>query len=114
MKGLLDGFVEGDRLTVGWDPFKKGTAAIMARVDPTEEEVWDFRCLDPNPGMRAFGSFAERDTFIALTWDYRENVDDWSDKVAECKTEWEKLFCNLTPHKGKKLDDYLSYNVCAV
>ena len=114
LDALLTGFVEGDFLTVADDPLDKDANAILARVDPREDEVWDFRCLDPQPGMRAFGSFAEKDTFIALTWDYRENIDDWPDKVAECKAEWRKLFCDLSPFRGAHLDAYLSYNFRAV
>jgi hypothetical protein len=67
LRALLDDFTEGGWITVAEDPFNKGARAILARVAPVEEEIWDFRCLDPNPGLRAFGCFAETDTFVALT-----------------------------------------------
>jgi len=115
LEALLTGFVEGDYLTVGEDPFNKDSGAILARVHPVEEEIWDFRCLDPKPGIRAFGCFAEKDTFIALTWDYRENLDDcWSEVVADCKAEWKKLFGDLPPFGGPDLDAYLTYNFRSV
>ncbi len=115
LNALLTGFVEGDYITVAEDPFNKDAAAIMARVAPPEDEIWDFRCLDPKPGIRALGSFADQDTFVALTWDYRENFDNyWPEKVAECKAEWEHLFCNLPPFSGATLDAYISYNIRAV
>lgn len=114
LRALLDGFTEGDFITVAEDPFDKEACAIIARVHPVSEEVWDFRCLDPRPGIRAFGCFAETDTFIALTWDFRENLEDeehWGTEVDRCKKEWQKLFGELPPHQGKELHDYISYNV---
>lgn len=114
LRAFLTSFVDGAFITVANNPFDKDARAILARVDPPEAEVWDFRCLDPNPGMRVFGSFAEKDTFVALTWDYRENVDDWHEKVVECRDEWKKLFGDLLPLIGKTPNDYLSYNFRSV
>lgn len=84
----------------------------MARVHPVSEEVWDFRCFDPKPGIRAFGHFAEKDTFVALTWDFRENVD-WAGEVSGCIEAWRALFGDLPPFKGTNLNDYLSHNFSA-
>jgi hypothetical protein len=114
LRALFDAFTDGSYVTIAEDPYDKHARAILARVDPIAEEIWDFRCLDPNPGIRAFGCFSETDTFIALTWDYRENIDDWPGEVDRCKKEWKRLFCNLSPHKGKKLNEYVSYNFRAV
>ena len=114
LRGLLDSFIEGDYITVAEDPYDKDASAILARVDPVDQEVWDFRCLDPNPGIRAFGCFAEKDTFVALTYDYRETIEDFAACVTDCRTEWSNLFGDLPPFKGNDLDDYLSYNFCAV
>jgi hypothetical protein len=114
LRALLDGFTDGSFVTIAENPHNKQARAILARVDPISEEVWDFRCLDPNPGIRAFGCFGETDTFVALTWDYRENIDDWPAEVERCKVEWKKLFCNLSPHSGKTLNEYVSYNLRAV
>lgn len=114
LRALLDDFTEGGFITIAEDPHKKDANALLARVDPVAAEVWDFRCLDPNPGIRTFGCFAETDTFVALTWDYRENIEDWPTEVARCNDEWKKLFCRLPPFIGKNLNDYLSYNCRAV
>jgi len=117
LRGLFDAFTEGDFITIGEDPFGKDACAILARVDPVAYEVWDFRCLDPNPGIRAFGCFAETDTFVALTWNFRENLassEEWNAEVRQCKDEWRKLVANLLPHAGESLNEYVSYNFRAV
>lgn len=90
---------------------------MLARVDPVADEVWDFRCIDPKPGIRVFGRFAALDMFVALTWDYRENIegeDYWAEQVRMCVAAWDRLFLGLPPHKGKTLDAYLSESYEAV
>jgi hypothetical protein len=112
---LLDDFIEGGFVTIAENPFNKQSTAIMARVDPVEYEIFQFRCLDPNPGIRILGCFSEADTFVALTWDYRENFNDaWSEHVEECRARWQGLFGETPPHKGESLNDYVSYNFKAV
>ena len=39
LRALLDGFTEGDWITVAEDPFDKNLCAILARVAPVEDEV---------------------------------------------------------------------------
>ena len=112
-RSLLDAFTCGGYITVGEDPHNKDPEAVMARVDPTAEEVFDFRSFDCRAGVRIFGCFTDRDEFIALTWDFRENLltpQDWDDAVAECMAEWRKLFGDLPPHSGDTIDAYISYN----
>lgn len=107
---ILDGFILGDFLTVAPRPFNKSPTAILARVSPERDEVWDFRCLDPRPGIRIFGSFGDKDVFVALTWDFRENLKrgGFAKQVRDCKNDWSLLFGNIKPHCGNSLDDYLS------
>lgn len=117
LRALLDAFTEGDFITVGAAPRNKAPSAIMARVEPICAEVWDFRCLDPKPGIRVFGGFSEVDTFVALTWDYRENIEDdayWTAQVHDCKAAWQDLFGRIPPHSGDSLDAYISYNAAFV
>ena len=114
-RAVLNAFSECSFITMAEDPFDKEARAIMARVHPIEHEIWDFRCLDPRPGLRILGCFAETDVFVALTWDYRENFDNqWDEQVRRCKKEWERLFAPTKPHAGKELSDYVSTNFQAV
>jgi hypothetical protein len=113
LRALLDGFTEGDWITVAENPFNKDALAILARVHPIEDEVWSFRCLDPRPGVRALGRFSEPNTFVALTWNYREIVD-WAPEIESCKATWESLFGQLAPFKGRTINEYITYNAEAV
>lgn len=116
MRAWLDTFVAGRRISVAEDPYKKSKKAFLARVDPLRDEIWDIRCLDPVPGIRVFGRFSEKDTFIALTWEHRESINgkQFDAAVARCREQWRKLFPAVPIFKGNKLDDYLSANYHAV
>ena len=106
----LDGFLEGGEMSVGEDPYTKASDALMARVGPVEDEFFDFRVTAPYPQIRTLGGFAEKDTFVLLTWQYRDVIaDDFNGEVELCcKDELQRLFGQTQPHKGKTLDDYLS------
>ncbi len=112
-RSVLDSFILGWLFTVAEKPYNKPGYTMLARVDPVGAEVWDIRCVAAGHGIRCFGSFAGKDTFIALTWNYRENLCsavDWKYAIAECKTTWAGLFGTLKPFKGKNLDEYLTEN----
>lgn len=104
----LDSFTQNRKISVGEDPFKKPNHVILARNDPVEDEVWDFRCLREDDGIRCFGCFGGRDLFVAITWEYREHITDFNAEVEECRKEWDGLFAPLTPFSGKTLDEYLT------
>ena len=87
LRDFLDGFSMGEPLTVSEHPHAKPGHVMLSRVDPVEDEIWSFRCLAPAPGIRVLGRFAAKDCFIALDWDYRENIDGeegWDALVAGC------------------------------
>ena len=114
-KAVMDDFIEFGHITVGMDPFDKDSNAIMARVDPTDYEIFDLRAISPQPGIRILGCFMGPDEFIMLTWDFRENFEDhWPEQVERCRAEWERLFPGLEPHKGAHLNDYITQNASAV
>lgn len=111
LRQTLDSFLEGGEFSVAKDPYSKPSDAMLARVDPPELEIWDIRSVAPIPGIRVFGSFLELDTFVALTWDYRENLDEpsaWDAEILRCAEEWKLRFGNMTPLKGASLDEYLT------
>ena len=110
----IDSFLEGFEFTVAQDPFCKPWDADIARVDPIENELWDFRVLwdpdgDPHPGIRCLGGFWSQDTFVAITWDYRDNFDGhWNDEIDRCRRRWRDLFGAREPLKRSQLDEYLT------
>lgn len=110
-RGILDSFTRGDWLTVAEKPFDKHSDADLARVDPVADEIWDIRCIDPNARIRCFGAFGGKDFFIALTWQYREDLyrhDEWEQEINRCKSRWDHLFNPLTRFQGVSFDAYLS------
>lgn len=113
-RATLDHFSEGNKISVAEDPFRKPSYAFLARVDPVEDEFWDIRCLRVDDGIRCFGGFGGRDLFIALTWEFRDEIgDQFDDEVKRCKAEWKKLFGPLTPQRGNNLDEYITnYVAC--
>jgi hypothetical protein len=112
MRGYLDTWTEGLRVSVADDPYKKPKSTFMARLDPVADEFFDIRCIDPYPGIRALGAFADKDLFfIALTWNDRPvlNTDRiWRDEIERTKATWRKLFHPYRPLKGANLHDYAS------
>jgi hypothetical protein len=107
---VLDAFSEGGEFSVAEDPSNKPYDAMMARVYPVEAEFFSLRITDPEatPGIRCLGAFADKDTFIALVWDFRENILLFDDEVEVVRAEWRHLFGDEPPHSGERLDDYLS------
>src|ERR1700730_10643348 len=82
LRAYLDTFVAGIRISVADDPYKKPKWTFMARLDPRTDEVFDIRVRYPKKGIRVFGRFAYKDCFVALNWDFREELDDdkkWRD-----------------------------------
>ncbi len=53
----LDAFTEGAELSVAEHPHNKCNYAMMARVEPVADNIWDIRSTAPKPGIRALGAF---------------------------------------------------------
>lgn len=109
-RATLDAFLEGAEIAVSEDPFGKPPETTLARVHPVGKEVWDIRSIEPHPGVRCLGCFLEKDLFVALKWDYRENIgsEDWNFIIDECLDLWKNIVKTKPPLSGKSLDDYLS------
>jgi hypothetical protein len=104
-------------LTVSENPAEHPPDTMVARNSPVAMELWDFRVYADetrvHPQKRAIrvcGGFACKNTFVALTWDYREVIGEEFDQfVLDTRAAWDQLFYPLSPHKGNSLDDYLTY-----
>lgn len=106
-RAQLDAFVEGGFLTVAESPFMKPSDAMLARVHPVSWELWDLRSVVPHPGVRCLGGFWQRDVFVALSYNYRENMR-WQQDIDACRSRWTDLFGERSPFRGASLDDYLT------
>jgi hypothetical protein len=121
LRSDLERFVTGQYIGLCLTPYEAQTA-YMGRLDRPEDEVWDIRSVDPSPGLRVFGRFAEVDVFVALTWQPRSK--DWGGRKAlrggkslewhlailECHRLWEELFSGFQPIRGGEVRDYVSAN----
>lgn len=109
-RAWLDAFSEHGEISVCEDPYKKPPDAMLARVAPVEAEFWSIRITDPEdtPGIRALGAFAAKDTFVALIWDFRENIASFNEEVESVQEMWSDLFGTEPPFSGGSVDDYLS------
>ena len=119
LRGDLDAFVEGRRISVAMNPYDKDKKAYIARVDPVSLDIWDIRSIDPSPSIRVLGAFVEQDLFAALIWSYRTDLDGpggplWKAFIQRAQHEWKKLFLAYVPHTGSEISDYVSKNFFAV
>jgi hypothetical protein len=107
----LDWFIQARVILVPLDS-QRGGNSHMAQLKPPHNEVWDIRCRDPQPGIRVLGSFAEKDVFVALTWEMRNPLGRfgskrWEEAILRCKAEWQRLLY-AQPMRGNYPDDYIT------
>jgi hypothetical protein len=109
-QALLEAFSAGNIITIRLPPSKK-VNAMLALLEDANEQVWEFRSRLPRPGIRIFGRFAERDTFVATNYALKENSttdDEYKHHKEICKHEWNRLFINIPPLVGKEANEYIS------
>jgi len=107
----LDWFIQGRVITVPVES-RQGGDHFMSQLQPSDDEVWDIRCRDPEPGIRVLGSFGEKNLFIALTWELRNPLGGfgstaWLEATARSKNEWQRLFRSI-PFRGNYPDAYIT------
>jgi hypothetical protein len=109
LRGDLDRFIGGGRVSVMLSPRPKPATTYLKRLDPVVREVWEIRSCDPSPGVRVLGRFVERDHFLGLAWNFRENLSSSWDSICDrCLDQWRQLLPNYSAHMGRKADDYVS------
>ncbi|MBX7200815.1 MAG: hypothetical protein K1X51_15700 [Rhodospirillaceae bacterium] len=119
LRAALDQFTSNGLISISEEPYQKSKTTFLARVDPIADEVWDIRVQDPKPGIRCLGCFSAMDEFVALTWNFRENLDGprgpkWAAEINRCKASWRSLFPSYAPHNGSNLNAYVSDKFYAV
>lgn len=116
----LQNIVAGRRVVVALEPYS-ARKAVIGRLDPVEESVFDIRCQD-KPAVRVFGSFLEKDVFLAVTCRPRSvrvswvdwlplgprESKEWKKGIKAVKREWARYFPTEPPVCGDNLDEYLS------
>lgn len=118
LRADLISFVKGDLIGVSMSPYKHEDARMGLLAEP-KHQVWDIRSCDPNPGLRVFGRFADKDVFIGFTWRPRSvewakqkplggNYLEWEFEKLECENQWDSLFPNHPPKSGERLHEFVS------
>ena len=107
LRGELDRFIGGDRVSVMLLPKQKPPTTYLKRLKPVADEVWEIRCCGPEAGVRVLGRFSDRDKFIGLAWDFRERAS-WKSLCQQCLDEWRKLFPHYGAHDGRSAAEYVS------
>jgi hypothetical protein len=62
LNNYLVEFIEGGEITVSTDPAER--ECLLKRLRPPPPETWEMRVSEPLPGIRVFGRFACRNTFV--------------------------------------------------
>jgi hypothetical protein len=110
----FDRFIEGRLISASLNsPYSKPKTTYMARLDPPQEDVIEIRSRDPKPGIRVFGRFADKDIYVALNWEYRENLGGPKEKDFDrereiCKARWRQLFPTYSSLNGSQIDEYFA------
>lgn len=122
LRGDLESFVMGQEIAISAVPHEHRTA-YMGILDPKREGIWEIRSRDPNPGMRVFGHFACKDTFVALGVSLRSRNDQrWPELVPLGNRDsleyqlaqigviekWKSLFPQFAPLTGDDVSVLLS------
>ena len=106
-RGTLDAYTRGNWVSIASDPYAKKPWAYFAPVGPVDLGIWDIRSMSPLPQIRCFGAWAEKDTFVALTWQWRDDINDFASEAKQCRQDWDELFAPHPPYKGKSIHDYI-------
>ena len=111
-RGWLDNFSLNGEISVAENPEHKPFDAMLARVRPVEADFWSIRVTAPEqtPGIRALGAFFGPDSFIALTWERREEMVDFDGNVEEAVAKWKDLFGARRPFRGRNLNEHITTN----
>ncbi len=109
LRASFENFILGRTVAVALTQNHK--SAGLARLDPPNHEVWEFRVRDAWPELRTLGRFAEADVFVALNlyerWELRGR-QKWDEAKARCRADWSVLFPGTPPVTGRTINDYVS------
>jgi len=81
------------------------TPEFLWLLKPKKRGVWEVRSYRVDPQIRVFGQFAQKDVFIALTYEYRSELGDmdnsmWMYQIRTVENCWRELFPAYTAMKS--------------
>lgn len=107
----LETFIVGGLVTVPQEGRRPRSHTMMARlVRPSSPEVWEIRCLAPEPSIRIFGRFVAQDHFVATRWWRRSWLGPfkhraWRAASIHCTTDWRNLLPTYRPLASEDYPD---------
>ena len=106
----LETFITGKPIVFGMDPLNKRSTSLIARNDEVVWGVVDVRINDPQPAVRIFGCFAEKDVLVLLLWRSRKFLQDkgFASSIRRGQSEWAALFPQYSPFVSENPHDYIS------
>lgn len=112
LRASLDRFSIGATITIAQEPYDKPKNTYMSPLDPKADRVFQIRDR-VKPSIRVAGMFSERDSFVALAWEYRKNLGgptdrSWRDIRERAKNEWRNLFHPYNAFLGERNEDLAS------
>lgn len=117
----LGAFTSGQIISIGDHPFDKHRSAFMARTEPPQEGIFDFRIHGKKaiPSTRLFGAFCETDVFLGLTWNLRSELGGRGDRlfhnaIMQATGVWDKLLPECNRFYSANIGDHVSANVHVV
>jgi len=81
------------------------TPEFLWLLKPKTRGVWEIRSHRVDPQIRVFGHFAQKDVFIAMSYEYRSDlggIDDsmWMYQIRIVENCWQELFPAYTAMKS--------------
>jgi len=109
----LDHFIAGGEITIG---DRRDKHAFLKRLEPEGEQVWELRSVDPEPSVRAFGTFADTDILVLTPMRLRTELGGFNsrafkDEIRRTRQIWHGIFAPYSPLTSEKVTDYVNENV---
>lgn len=96
-----------------------GHEALLARLKPPPEDIWELRVTEPKPQLRIFACFAATDILVGMSAVNRDRLGRafarsgrqsklWTEAMYGCQAEWRRLFGGAAAFRGRQARDYVS------
>jgi hypothetical protein len=103
LQDVLNTFALGEEVIEGLD---------LKRLDPPDQEVWEFRSYIARPFLRVFGTFALPRNFVALAHRVRDDLElrsgpRWNRAIADTMNNRSLVFGGYQHFGGRPYREYV-------
>ena len=111
VKADLDNFVGEGLIHITFSRGPKNANFRRLEVKKRKRpKVWEMRTLDPSPGHRLYGFFADQDAFVGVDLVPRD-LADFDEDIDRANATWVSLFGSYEPVISENINDYISQRV---